>query len=464
MTEKEGTPPVNKAEKERRERRQRMLAREQGHPSATPVPGTSGDVGLRTPQPVQRSRPAGAPPATPGGDGPAAQTQSNLRSLTPLLKQRQRRRGVAIGVAVLVIALAITVFTGAMSASIALLADSVDSFTLYLQRGDAGWPVDTGISEPLQIEELAGGFVELGAEDVVVYSAYGSRVRTFQPGYARPVLAVGGTRFAVYNRAGGELRVCSRTRDLFTRTFEDGILLCAMSPNNTLAVVTEAGGYTAQLQIFDPSFRQSYRWQLTQSEGTPIAVEFAPDNRRFAAGTLAARDGQLACSVYFMDTAEETLGPVYTATQGSMLLQLDWQSDDRAVAVFDTYIAVLDPRTATETARYDFGGATLQSAAPGVRQTALLLNIRGGNSLVTFDANLTPLAEIPARQAFGVTATETEVYLLCPNAVECYRYDGVQSWARQDLDAHPLAVLDAAQTLVFTGTTAEVLTPPEGAA
>ena len=464
MTEKEGTPPVNKAEKERRERRQRMLAREQGHPSATPVPGTSGDVGLCTPQPVQRSRPAGAPPATPGGDGPAAQTQSNLRSLTPLLKQRQRRRGVAIGVAVLVIALAITVFTGAMSASIALLADSVDSFTLYLQRGDAGWPVDTGISEPLQIEELAGGFVELGAEDVVVYSAYGSRVRTFQPGYARPVLAVGGTRFAVYNRAGGELRVCSRTRDLFTRTFEDGILLCAMSPNNTLAVVTEAGGYTAQLQIFDPSFRQSYRWQLTQSEGTPIAVEFAPDNRRFAAGTLAARDGQLACSVYFMDTAEETLGPVYTATQGSMLLQLDWQSDDRAVAVFDTYIAVLDPRTATETARYDFGGATLQSAAPGVRQTALLLNIRGGNSLVTFDANLTPLAEIPARQAFGVTATETEVYLLCPNAVECYRYDGVQSWARQDLAAHPLAVLDAAETLVFTGTTAEVLAPPEGAA
>lgn len=454
---------MNKAEKERRERRQRMLAREQGRPSAAPVPGTSDDVGLRTPQPVRRSRQPAASD-TEAGAGDAARAQSNLRSLTPLLKQRQHRRNMAVGVAVLVIALVIALLTGAMSASIALLADSMDSFSLYLQRGNAGWPVDTGISEPLQVEELAGGFVELGAEDVVVYSAYGSRVRAFQPGYARPVLAVGGTRFAVYNRAGGELRVCSRTRDLFTRTFEEGILLCAMSANNTLAVVTESGSYTAQLQIFDPSFRQRYRWQLTQNEGTPIAVGFAPDNRRFAAGTLAARDGQLACSVYFMDTAEETLGPVYTATQGSMLLQLDWQSDDRVVAVFDTYIAVLDPRTAAETARYDFGGATLQSAAPGVRQTALLLNIRGGNSLVTFDEDLTPLAEIPARQAFGVTATETEVYLLCPNAVECYRYDGVQKWARQDLSGHPLAVLDAAQTLVFTGTTAEVLAPPEGAA
>lgn len=444
---------MNKAEKERQERRRRMLAREQGHTSTKPIPGTSGDIGLRTPQPVQRSQ---QPPSS------QEETRTtNLKSLTPLLQQRQRRRRAVLGVVVLIIALFIAVFTGAMSASIALLADSVDSLSLYLNRGSGGWPVNTGISEPLQIQELAGGFVELGAEDVVVYSAYGNKVYAFQPGYARPVLAVGGTRFVVYNRAGNELQVSSRTRSLFTRTFDNGILLCAMSNNNTLAVVTESGRYTAQLQIFDPSFRETYSWQMTQNEGTPIAVDFAPDNRRFAAGTLAARDGQLSCNVYFMDTADTEEGPVYTATQGSMLLLLDWQSDSRVVAVFDTYIAVLDPRTATETARYDFGGATLQSAAPGIRQTALLLNIRGGNSLVTFDSDLTLLAEIPARQAYGVTATDTDVYLLCPNAVECYSYDGVQNWAREDLASHPQAVLQATQLLVFAGSSADVLTPPD---
>lgn len=445
---------MNKAEKERQERRRRMLAREQGHTSTRPIPGTSGDIGLRTPQPVHRS--TTPPPAQP--ESKTATT--NLKSLTPLFKQRQRRRNIFLGVMVLIIALVIAIFTGAMSASIALLSDSVDSLSLYLNRGSGGWPADTGISEPLQVQELAGGFVELDSEDVVVYSAYGNRVRNFQPGYARPVLAVGGTRFVVYNRAGNELQVSSRTRSLFTRTFDNGILLCAMSNNNTLAVVTESGRYTAQLQIFDPSFSETYSWQMTQNEGTPIAVDFAPDNRRFAAGTLAARDGQLGCTIYFMDTADANQGPAYTATQGSMLLLLDWQTDSRVVAVFDTYIAVLDPHTATETARYDFGGATLQSAAPGVRQTALLLNIRGGNSLVTFDQDLTPLAEIPARQAYGVAATDTDVYLLCPNAVECYSYDGVQNWSKDDLAAHPVAVLDAAQTLVVSGSTVEVLAAP----
>jgi len=275
-----------------------------------------------------------------------------------------------------------------------------------------------------------------------------------------PVLAVGGTRFAVYNRAGNELTVCSRTRTLYSQNFDSGILLCAMSNNNSLAVVTESGRYAAQVRIYDPSMRQTYSWEMTQSDGTPIAVDFAPDSRKFAAGMLAARDGQLSCSVYFMSTDADTEGPVYTAQQGSMLLRLDWQSESRVMAVFDTYIAVLDPRTGTETARYDFGGATLQSAAPGRRQTALLLNVRGGNSLVTLDENLAAMAEIPARQAFGVSATDTDIYLLCPNAVECFGYDGVQKWVQSGLDARPLAVLDAAQTLVFTGSRASVLEAP----
>ena len=86
--------------------------------------------------------------------------------------------------------------------------------------------------------------------------------------------------------------------------------------------------------------------------------------------------------------------------------------------------------------------------------------MRGGNSLVTLDENLAAMAEIPARQAFGVSATDTDIYLLCPNAVECFGYDGVQKWVQSGLDARPLAVLDAAQTLVFTGSRASVLEAP----
>ena len=345
---------MNKSEKERLARRQRMLAREQGQAPEAGIRGTSGDISLRVPKPVRRSAP---PPKTP--DPAAGETAARLKSLTPLYKQRQHRRRVFFAVVIAVLAVAVVVMTGTLSASLALLGDTIDSAILYIDRTDGGWPATTGITDPLQIEPLAGGFVELGAEDVLVYSAYGSKILSLQPSYARPVLAVGGTRFAVYNRAGNELTVCSRTRTLYSQNFDSGILLCAMSNNNSLAVVTESGRYAAQVRIYDPSMRQTYSWEMTQSDGTPIAVDFAPDSRKFAAGMLAARDGQLSCSVYFMNTDADTEGPVYTAQQGSMLLRLDWQSESRVMAVFDTYIAVLDPRTGTETARYDFGGATL---------------------------------------------------------------------------------------------------------
>lgn len=446
---------MNKSEKERLARRQRMLAREQGQAPEAGIRGTSGDISLRTPKPVRRAAP---PPKT--ADPAAGESGARLKSLTPLYKQRQQRRLTVLIVIIIALALALTVVTGTLSASLALLGDAVDSASLYLNRADGGWPTTTGITEPLQIEPLADGFVELGNEDVLVYSAYGSKILSLQPSYARPVLAVGGTHFVVYNRAGSELTVCSRTRTLYTQRFDEDILLCAMSNNNSLAVVTDADRFAGWVHIYDPSMRELYSWRMPQSMGTPISLDFAPDNRRFASGMIAARDGQLNCSVYFMNIDSDTEGLLYTADAGSMLLRLDWQSENRVMAVFDTYIAVIDPRTAAEVARYDYGGAALQSVAPGRRQTALLLNVHGGNSLVTLSESLTVMSEIPARQAFAVSATDTDIYLLCPDAVECYGYDGVQNWVQTGLPSRPLAVLHGKQTLVFTGSQADVLAKP----
>ena len=80
---------MNKSEKERLARRQRMLAREQGQAPEAGIRGTSGDISLRVPKPVRRSAP---PPKTP--DPAAGETAARLKSLTPLYKQRQHRRRV----------------------------------------------------------------------------------------------------------------------------------------------------------------------------------------------------------------------------------------------------------------------------------------------------------------------------------------------------------------------------------
>ena len=125
------------------------------------------------------------------GTSPAASAWRNrgrqgfggkLQPLSPILRRRRRRRRLAVVALVLAVLVALGAYTGTLTAISLVAGDAADSAMLYLQRG-GGWPVSTGIETPTRVETLAGGFVEMDAEDVAVYSAYGSEVRTIQPGY-----------------------------------------------------------------------------------------------------------------------------------------------------------------------------------------------------------------------------------------------------------------------------------------
>ena len=89
------------------------------------------------------------------------------------------------------------------------------------------------------------------------------RLNSIQSGYARPALAAGKNRFVLYNRSGNELRVESRTQNLYTKTMESSITLCAMADNGTLAVVTEDPGSAARLRVYSSSMEQLLSWSLT---------------------------------------------------------------------------------------------------------------------------------------------------------------------------------------------------------
>ena len=153
-----------------------------------------------------------------------------------------------------------------------------------------------------KVAVITGGSSGIGLGVCELLSAYGAKIRTIQPGYARPALAVGNTRFVLYNRAGKELTVQSRTRQLYAKSFNNAIMLCEMAQNGTLAVVTESDRYAAEVMVYDASFSgDPFTWKLTSTDGTPIALSFATDNHRFAAATVAARDGQLRTTVRMMN-------------------------------------------------------------------------------------------------------------------------------------------------------------------
>lgn len=368
----------------------------------------------------------------------------------------RRLRRTALIVAVLTAVVLFT--TGLVGSSVALVKDCVDTTRIALMPGP-GWPQQTGVMEPTQVLPMTGGFVELGGDSCVVYSRTGTRLNSIQSGYGRPALAAGKTRFVLYNRSGNELRVESRTQNLYTKKLENKIFLCAMSDNGTLAVVTDDVSSMAELLVYSPAMEQQLRWNMTSNDGTPLRMAFSPDSRRLAAAAVTAGGGQMQTNLYVVTLAQGD--PVNVGSQGGVPQWVGWLSGTTLLAVYDSR-AILYNAAGGERARYEFGGGTLRDVSvDSAGNVALLLASGQVCQLVTLDKELNVQYSGNVTTSNKVVRRGELVYLLTDSTVESLTSAGEYQWS-QSLTARPQALLaDAKQTLVFCGNTVQQGTAPE---
>ena len=367
----------------------------------------------------------------------------------------RRLRRTALLVAVLTAVVLFT--TGLVGSSVALVKDCVDTTRIALMPGP-GWPQQTGVMEPTQVLPMTGGFVELGGDSCVVYSRTGTRLNSIQSGYARPALAAGKTRFVLYNRSGNELRVESRTQNLYTKKLENNIFLCAMSDNGTLAVVTDDVSSMAELLVYSPTMEQQLRWNMTSNDGTPLRMAFSPDSRRLAAAAVTAGGGQMQTNLYVVTLAQGD--PVNVGSQSGVPQWVGWLSGTTLLAVYDSR-AILYNAAGGERARYEFGGGTLRDVSvDSAGNVALLLASGQVCQLVTLDKELNVQYSGNVTTSNKVVRRGELVYLITDSTVESLTSAGEYQWS-QSLTARPQALLaDAKQTLVFCGNTVQQVTAP----
>lgn len=368
----------------------------------------------------------------------------------------RRLRRTALIVAVLTAVVLFT--TGLVGSSVALVKDCVDTTRIALMPGP-GWPQQTGVMEPARVLPMTGGFVELGGDSCVVYSRTGTRLNSIQSGYGRPALAAGKTRFVLYNRSGNELRVESRTQNLYTKKLENNIFLCAMSDNGTLAVVTDDVSSMAELLVYSPTMEQQLRWNMTSNDGTPLRMVFSPDSRRLAAAAVTAGGGQMQTNLYVVTLAQGD--PVNVGSQSGVPQWVGWLSGTTLLAVYDSR-AILYNAAGGERARYEFGGGTLRDVSvDSAGNVALLLASGQVCQLVTLDKELNVQYSGNVTTSNKVVRRGELVYLLTDSTVESLTSAGEYQWS-QSLTARPQALLaDAKQTLVFCGNTVQQVTAPE---
>lgn len=377
-----------------------------------------------------------------------------LEAARARVRTRRIRRTVII---VAVLTILVLFATGAVGSSIARAKDLVDTAVITLAPAP-GWPQQTGITDPDAVAQMSGSFVEMGGDSCVVYSLGGTRLNSIQSGYARPALAAGKTRFVLYNRSGNELRVESRTQNLYTKQLENSIFLCAMSDNGTLAVVTEDQTSMAKLLVYSPSMEQQLSWSMTSNDGTPLRMAFSPDSRKLAAAAVTVSGGQVVTNLYLINLASGD--PVSLVNQGGVPQWLGWTSASTILAVYDTR-AVLYNAGGGERAVYDFAGTELKDVSvDAAGNVALLLASGQVSQAVTLDKNLNVQFSAAVSAANSIVRAGNLFYLLADNAVECFDASGTQQWS-QNLDTSPQALLaNSKDLLLFSGNTVQKLEAP----
>ena len=374
-------------------------------------------------------------------------------------RQRARNKRIRRTAVLLVLLTGIVLFaTGLVGSSVAMAKDFIDTARIALLPG-AGWPQQTGVSEVTQVESLTGSFVELGKEGCVVYSRSGKKLNSIQSGYARPALAAGKNRFVLYNRSGNELRVESRTQNLYTKQLENSIFLCAMADNGNLAVVTEDVSAMAELLIYNSNMEQVLSWSMSSNDGTPLRMAFSPDGRKLAAAAVTAGGGQMMTNLYLVNLASGD--PVSLANQSGVPQWLGWTSASTILAVYDSR-AVLYNAGGGERAAYEFAGNTLKDISlDAAGNVALLLGSGQLHQAVLLDKSLNVQFSGTVSSANSIVRAGSLFYLLSDSGVECYNTSGEQQWS-QTLAAKPQALLaDTKELLLFSGNTAQVLEVPQ---
>lgn len=366
----------------------------------------------------------------------------------------RRLRRTALIVAVLTAVVLFT--TGLVGSSVALVKDCVDTTRIALMPGP-GWPQQTGVMEPTQVLPMTGGFVELGGDSCVVYSRTGTRLNSIQSGYGRPALAAGKTRFVLYNRSGNELRVESRTQNLYSKTLENNIYLCAMSDTGTLAVATDSADSTARLTVYTSTMTEQLHWDMTSAQGTPVRMAFAADSRRLAVAAVTSSAGQLQANLFVLNLAQGD--PVQLSSGDSVPQWLGWLNNDTVLAVYEN-CAVVYGADGGERGRFDLGGGSLVSVSQDGANAALLLENGQVCTAVLLDKDLNVQYSGNVPAANQILRRGQNFYLLTDSGVECFAADGVYQWG-QELSVRPQALIAGKQLLVLCGNTVQQIAPPE---
>lgn len=272
-----------------------------------------------------------------------------------------------------------------------------------------GFPITMPTSASYSMKTMGNNIVLLTDTTLYVYNTSGERIFAYSHIYNSPVIDSNETRTLVYDSNGASFAVCTKKKELFSKTLEDDIIFGAIADNGNIAIVTDSDRYASVMKIYDKTGDEIYSWSSTEKI---IALDFAPNSKSCTASISSSDNGQIYSKVYCFKFDNAKSEEWSARIDGTLVMELKAHSDGNATAVGDNKLCIVGKNGIKSQYDYNLSVAGYSATDDIV---SLLLNDSENrqNTLLIFNETGKVLGQTQVTDdTDAIIASNTDVYLL----------------------------------------------------
>lgn len=285
-----------------------------------------------------------------------------------------------------------------------------------------GYPVtesDRGIKS---VYMQGGNVLTFTDTSLTIYNKNGKQIRNILHGYTTPAISVTKTRTLIYDRGANVFRVDNNYESLFEKKTDNPIITADMAENGTLAVITTATGYSAEMKIFNKNFIEKSSIYISGGDVTSVCV--CKDGKHIVLSTVNASGGYYRTTVSKYDLSGDK--PVSTTTyDGTVILSIKQMDNGNFLLIGDNLCVVANDKL-TELNSISYEGEQLSDFDVYGSQAVLLL----GSSMLDYKVvGIAPDGKEQSRKSYdteisAVLKQKNQTYVLKSEAIDCLDESG----------------------------------------
>lgn len=287
------------------------------------------------------------------------------------------------------------------------------------KTGEGGFPVNITGSASYRLGKMGECFCLLTDTYLYTYNENGAELLDNQHGFQNPVFAANGKRALVYDMNGKDIKLYSRSSEVFSKSFEDSIVFATIGTDERSAVVTTSSRYSNFLYVLSSEGKQIFRWASPDEKIMQVA--FGSDDRSIFVSVVGEKDGALNSSVLRFELSSEIKSETWRTAIGNNVSYSLEKCRDGIYAVTPSGAFLLDEQTgdlkASNAYSREIFGIT---ASDGIRVTLFRDPVSNGEIADAYNETLEPSAAVSLENTSAFDVSGGRLYILSGSKLTAY--------------------------------------------